>query len=54
MIILKKTAITKAGNKITTPPITMRIDLYVVYRNGKRYDRLKRFLKYCKKKGIKK
>ena len=32
----------------------MRIDLYIVYRNGKRYDRLERFLKYCKKKGIKK
>ena len=44
--------ITKSGNKITKKPITMRIDMYIVYRNGKKYDRLKDFKKYCKKKGI--
>ena len=47
-------AIAKDGNRIMKQPITMRIDMYIVYRNGKRYDRLKDCKKYCKKKGIRK
>ena len=45
--------ITKAGNKITKQPITMRIDMYIVYRNGKRYDRLKDLKNTVKRKEYK-
>ena len=31
----------------------MRIDMYIVYRNGKKYDRLKDFKKYCKERNKK-